>query len=114
MIDINSKELLSSKEASLLWGKHKDYVRYIYNKYPDHFLKGTIRKFGHQLIVTQQGMEHLTKNKRLENIFLKNNVGKHTCREEGVVVGIIDSKLRVRFKNGDELPIQLENVRRHN
>ena len=53
-IDLNSDELIGSREASLMWGKQKDYVRTIYNKYPKRFPEGTIRKFGKQLVVTRK------------------------------------------------------------
>ena len=43
-----------------MWGKQKDYVRTIWNKYPKRFLKGSIRKFGKQLVVTRSGMEMVT------------------------------------------------------
>lgn len=59
-IDLNTDELIGSREASLMWGKQKDYVRTIYNKYPERFPAGTIRKFGKQLIITREGMESVT------------------------------------------------------
>lgn len=62
-INLNTEELIGSREASLMWGKQKDYVRTIYNKYPERFPKGTIRKFGKQLIVTHEGMEAVTGHK---------------------------------------------------
>lgn len=52
-IDLNTPDLIGSKEASLMWGKQKDYVRTIYNKYPERFPAGTIRKFGKQIVVTE-------------------------------------------------------------
>ncbi|KRO22186.1 hypothetical protein IV88_GL001282 [Pediococcus argentinicus] len=66
-IDLNTDELIGSREASLMWGKQKDYVRTIYNKYPKRFPEGTIRKFGKQLIVTKEGMEIVTGTK-LEDV----------------------------------------------
>lgn len=59
-IDLNTPDLIGSREASLMWGKQQDYVRTIWNKHPEIFPKGTIRKFGHQLIVTREGMEAVT------------------------------------------------------
>ncbi|WP_412988366.1 helix-turn-helix domain-containing protein [Pediococcus siamensis] len=59
-IDLNDQDYMGSHEASTMWGKQKDYVRTIYNKYPKRFPKGTIRKFGKQLIVTREGMEAVT------------------------------------------------------
>ncbi|KRN93251.1 hypothetical protein IV81_GL000669 [Pediococcus stilesii] len=59
-VNLNTDELIGSREASLMWGKQKDYVRTIYNKYPRRFPEGTIRKFGKQLIVTREGMEAVT------------------------------------------------------
>lgn len=62
-INLNTEDLIGSREASLMWGKQQDYVRTIYNKYPERFPKGTIRKFGKQLIVTREGMEAVTGHK---------------------------------------------------
>jgi hypothetical protein len=59
-VNLNTDELIGSREASLMWGKQKDYVRTIFNKYPKRFPEGTIRKFGKQLIVTREGMEAVT------------------------------------------------------
>ncbi|GAB5053082.1 MULTISPECIES: helix-turn-helix domain-containing protein [Pediococcus] len=59
-IDLNDQDYMGSHEASSMWGKQKDYVRTIYNKYPKRFPEGTIRKFGKQLIVTREGMEAVT------------------------------------------------------
>ncbi|GEN96061.1 helix-turn-helix domain-containing protein [Pediococcus ethanolidurans] len=59
-IDLNDQDYMGSHEASSMWGKQKDYVRTIYNKYPKRFPEGTIRKFGKQLIVTREGMETVT------------------------------------------------------
>jgi hypothetical protein len=106
MIDLNSKELLSSKEASLLWGKHKDYVRYVYNNYPNRFPKGSIRKLGSQLVVTQFGMEKMTQHKRLENVVLKKNIGNHLSAEQAKVISPTNSGLAIQFKNGDRLEVK--------
>lgn len=57
MIDLNSKDIMDSKEAAERWGKAEDYVRQMYRKYPDKFPAGSIRKFGKQLVVTREGME---------------------------------------------------------
>ncbi|WP_099299661.1 helix-turn-helix domain-containing protein [Pediococcus pentosaceus] len=62
-IDLDTKELIGSREASLMWDKQKDYVRTVFNKQPGRFPKGTIRKFGRQLIVTREGMEAVTGKK---------------------------------------------------
>jgi hypothetical protein len=62
-INLNTKELIGGREASLMWGKQKDYVRTIFNKYPKRFPDGTIRKFGKQLVVTRGGMEAVTGEK---------------------------------------------------
>lgn len=64
-VDLSLKEIIGSHEAALMWGKQKDYVRTIYNKRPDRFPQGTIRKFGKQLVVTQEGMEAVTGHKAL-------------------------------------------------
>jgi len=65
-ISLNDEDYMGSHEASIMWGKQKDYVRTIYNKYPKRFPEGTIRKFGKQLIVTCEGMEAVTGVKRSE------------------------------------------------
>lgn len=106
MIDLNSKELLSSKEASLLWGEHKDYVRYVYNNYPNRFPKGSIRKLGSQLVVTQFGMEKMTQHKRLENVVLKKNMGDHLLAEQAKVIFPTDNGLAIQFENGDEVEVK--------
>lgn len=69
-IDLNDQDYMGSHEASSMWGKQKDYVRTIYNKYPKRFPEGTIRKFGKQLIVTREGMEAVTgiKKSQLKNL----------------------------------------------
>lgn len=59
-IDLNDEDYMGSHEASVMWGKQKDYVRTIFNKYPKRFPEGTIRKFGKQLVVTREGMETVT------------------------------------------------------
>ncbi len=60
MINLNNPDLMSAAEASLKWGKSENYVRQMFAKYPDKFPDGSIRKFGKQLVVTRQGMEHVT------------------------------------------------------
>ncbi|AMV62371.1 Hypothetical protein ADU72_1845 [Pediococcus damnosus] len=71
-LDLNDEDYMGSHEASVMWGKQKDYVRTIYNKYPKRFPEGTIRKFGKQLIVTREGMEAVTGIKKSELVD-KNN-----------------------------------------
>ncbi|AMV61199.1 Hypothetical protein ADU69_1548 [Pediococcus damnosus] len=71
-LDLNDEDYMGSHEASVMWGKQKDYVRTIYNKYPKRFPEGTIRKFGKQLIVTHEGMEAVTGIKKSELVD-KNN-----------------------------------------
>ncbi|GHP13962.1 hypothetical protein YK48G_13870 [Lentilactobacillus fungorum] len=60
MIDLNDPDIMSSTEAAKRWHKADDYVRQMYRKTPWKFPKGSIRKFGKQLVVTRQGMEHVT------------------------------------------------------
>lgn len=38
MINLDSKDIMDSKEAAERWGKAEDYVRQMYRKYPDKFL----------------------------------------------------------------------------
>ena len=63
MINLDSKDIMDSKEAAERWGKAEDYVRQMYRKYPDKFPPGTIRKFGKQIVVTREGMESATGQK---------------------------------------------------
>ncbi|HBO46879.1 MULTISPECIES: helix-turn-helix domain-containing protein [Pediococcus] len=72
-IDLNDQDYMGSHEASSMWGKQKDYVRTIYNKYPKRFPEGSIRKFGKQLIVTREGMEAVTGIKKSKLKDLKKN-----------------------------------------
>ncbi|GAB5055248.1 helix-turn-helix domain-containing protein [Pediococcus parvulus] len=72
-IDLNDQDYMGSHEASSMWGKQKDYVRTIYNKYPKRFPEGSIRKFGKQLIVTREGMEAVTGIKKSQLKDLKKN-----------------------------------------
>ncbi|WP_425500323.1 helix-turn-helix domain-containing protein [Secundilactobacillus folii] len=51
---------MSSSEAARRWHKADDYVRQAYRKTPWKFPKGSIRKFGKQLVVTKRGMEVVT------------------------------------------------------
>ena len=43
-INLNNKDILDSKDASLLWGSN--YVRLTYKQNPSKFPNGNIRKFG--------------------------------------------------------------------
>ncbi len=66
MINLNDKNIMSSKEAAELWGKADDYVRQMLKKYPQKFPEGSVRKFGRQLVVTTEGMEAVTGVKKSE------------------------------------------------
>ncbi|GEL15437.1 helix-turn-helix domain-containing protein [Pediococcus cellicola] len=80
-IDLNDEDYMGSHEASTMWGKQKDYVRTIYNKYPKRFPEGTIRKFGKQLIVTREGMETVTGIKKSQLAEIKRNKAKHAAEK---------------------------------
>lgn len=60
MINLNDPRIMDATTASLKWGKNKDYVRIAYNKYPDRFPDGSIRKFGKAYVVTEDGMNAVT------------------------------------------------------
>ncbi|GKQ42802.1 hypothetical protein RD055328_07250 [Companilactobacillus sp. RD055328] len=60
MIRLDDRDIMSSVEASKRWNRSSDYVRQIYRKYPDKFPKGSIRRFGKQLVVTRKAMEAIT------------------------------------------------------
>lgn len=59
-INLNNKDIMDSKDASLLWGKASNYVRLTYKQNPSKFPNGTIRKFGNSWVVTTEGMEAIT------------------------------------------------------
>lgn len=99
-IDLNSDDYMGSREASLLWGKQKDYVRTVYSKYPERFPRGSIRKFGHQLVVTKHGMEELTGMGRLERVALKKDIGKWLAGDRANVIGIKQDQLIIKFNDG--------------
>jgi hypothetical protein len=109
MINLNTEDLISSAEASLLWGKQKDYVRTVFNKYPARFPEGTIRKFGKQLIVTREGMEAVTKHKRLSQVLLKQPAGQYGM-EEATVIGVEKYKILIRFENGEVLKVKSNEI----
>lgn len=53
-MDLNSKDIMSTKEASERWGfKDDSTIRKRKSEVPE----GTIRKFGKQYVVTKEGME---------------------------------------------------------
>ncbi|KRL17950.1 hypothetical protein FD12_GL001123 [Lentilactobacillus rapi DSM 19907 = JCM 15042] len=60
MIDLDDPDIMSSSEAAKRWNKADDYVRQMYRKTPWKFPRGSIRKFGKQLVVTRRGMEMVT------------------------------------------------------
>lgn len=68
-INLNSKDIMDAKEASMIWGHAENYVRRMYITNPERFPEGSIRKFGKQWIVTTAGMEAITgkKDPRKEN-----------------------------------------------
>jgi hypothetical protein len=60
MINLNDPRIMDAVAASERWGKQRDYVRTIYNKYPERFPEGSIRKFGKAYVVTEEGMNAVT------------------------------------------------------
>lgn len=59
-INLNDPEIMDAKTAAQKWGKADDYVRQILRSNPNRFPEGTVRKFGHQLVVTADGMRAVT------------------------------------------------------
>lgn len=112
MINLNTKELLSSVEASLLWGKQKDYVRTVFNKYPHRFPEGSIRKFGKQIIVTREGMENVTKKNQLKYVRLIKTIEGHVKEEKAEVIGIKKYRILIRFKNKDIADVAYNDIKR--
>jgi hypothetical protein len=60
MINLNDPRIMDAATASQVWGKNKDYVRIAYNKHPERFPEGSIRKFGITYVVTEEGMNAVT------------------------------------------------------
>lgn len=59
-LDLNNPNILSAKEAALIWGKGPSYVRNSLRQSPEKWPPGSWRKFGKQLVVTTDGMERAT------------------------------------------------------
>ncbi|MCH3904138.1 MAG: helix-turn-helix domain-containing protein [Lactobacillus sp.] len=62
-IDLNSKDIMSAKEAAEIWKVSEGYVRKTYQQTPEKFPDGSIRKIGKQWVVTTEGMEAATGKK---------------------------------------------------
>lgn len=58
--DLNNSNIMSAKEAAIIWGKGPTYVRNSLRQSPEKWPPGTWRKFGKQLVVTTKGMESAT------------------------------------------------------
>lgn len=58
-MDLN--KLHTAIEASLMLGKADSYVTQLYRKYPGRLKVGTYRKIGREIIITQDGIDHLRK-----------------------------------------------------
>ncbi|WP_283585611.1 helix-turn-helix domain-containing protein [Limosilactobacillus ingluviei] len=59
-INLNTPDLMDSREASRIWGHSDNYVRMFYRQNPDKFPEGSIRKFGTTWVVTTEAMEAIT------------------------------------------------------
>lgn len=66
-INLNNLPLYSGAEASIIWGKERQYVKTILKNSPERFPEGTVRKIGGTWIVTAEGMEAVT-GKKLEEV----------------------------------------------
>lgn len=62
-INLNDPNIMGSQEAAKIWGKNLTYVRTSLKQSPEKWPKGSYRLFGHQLIVTTEGMEAATGEK---------------------------------------------------
>lgn len=70
-IDLNNKDILSSREAARIWNVNADYVRTSIKQSPNKWPAGSWRKFGRQIVVTAEGMEKATgkKDPRKNKVF---------------------------------------------
>ena len=62
-INLNDSNIMSAKEAALIWCKNSDYVRTSIKQSPKKWPNGSWRKFGKQIVVTTKGMESATGEK---------------------------------------------------
>jgi len=62
-INLDTLKIYSATEASRILGKDDGYVRQMLFKYPDKFPKGSYRKFGKTIIVTQDAINALSQKK---------------------------------------------------
>lgn len=62
-INLDTLKIYSATEASRLLGKDDGYIRQMIFKYPNKFPKGSYRKFGKTIIVTQEAIDALAKDK---------------------------------------------------
>ena len=60
MINLHNPEIMSAKDASMIWHKNPDYVRASINSHPEKWPRGSWRKFGNTIVVTRRGMEEVT------------------------------------------------------
>lgn len=63
MINLDSPDILTAREAAKIWGKNEAYVRTALKQNPDKFPNGSVRRFGKVILGTTQGMESLTRIK---------------------------------------------------
>lgn len=59
-INLNNPDIMSAREAAVIWGKNDAYVRTSLRQNPEKWPAGTFRIFGKQLVVTTEGMEAAT------------------------------------------------------
>lgn len=62
-INLNDSHIMSATEAAEIWGLNSSYVRNSLRQSPEKWPDGTFRIFGHQLVVTTEGMESATGEK---------------------------------------------------
>lgn len=74
-IDISELGLMTGAEASERWGFNRSYIKQMWSKYPDKFLKGSITMIGNEskptIVITNAGMEYLTGKKETESMVEK-------------------------------------------
>ncbi|MBP2098849.1 helix-turn-helix domain-containing protein [Enterococcus rivorum] len=70
MVDLTELGLMTGAEASERWGFNASYIKQMWAKYPNKFLKGSIVTIGNvnkpTIVISRQGMEYLTKKTEQE------------------------------------------------
>lgn len=59
-INLRDPNIMGTRQAALIWGKNKGYIRQMIFKYQDRCPKDGWHKFGRSIVVTTEFMEKVT------------------------------------------------------